>query len=392
MSFTARRVVTQGCSRLLATRIRQKDATFYFVSFPAREIMDRVRFVSRFYFEGEEIAPEATADDEIGKFISRVERSDAAFQRPLKKRKVRDLVHFYESAAEQPAIPGTVLLITRETLRFTPQQGSFGVLTEPGEKFDIIDGQHRLAGLHFFSRHLEARGRAGVLDTLEVPALIFDGKSADFAAEMFVTINATQTRISRSHLVDLLEKVTLATPEEKFASKVVKMLYGEDTSPLRYRVNMLGGRSKGEKWILQSELYNEILRLVGGKERKDAKLRNLLVTRWDMRADRAFQLIADYLKAVKETFGRAWGDREYQVTSAVALKAYLRALPAVLSDRRTVERWERERSAAVLLERVRPWAGIVEDLRTEGFFNRFPAKGQLERVRLIQKDLEKELA
>ena len=37
---------------MLATRIRQKDGTFYFVSFKARDILSRVKFTSRFYFEG----------------------------------------------------------------------------------------------------------------------------------------------------------------------------------------------------------------------------------------------------------------------------------------------------------------------------------------------------
>ena len=36
----------------LATRIRQKDGMFYFVSFKARDILSRVKFTSRFYFEG----------------------------------------------------------------------------------------------------------------------------------------------------------------------------------------------------------------------------------------------------------------------------------------------------------------------------------------------------
>jgi len=37
-----------------ATRIRQKDGIFYFVNFKARDILSRVKFTSRFYFEGEQ--------------------------------------------------------------------------------------------------------------------------------------------------------------------------------------------------------------------------------------------------------------------------------------------------------------------------------------------------
>ena len=55
--------------------------------------------------------------------------------------------------------------------------------------------------------------------------VVFDGKSADFATEMFVIINSTHTRINKSHLVDLYERVSWETPEKKFAAKVVNLLY-----------------------------------------------------------------------------------------------------------------------------------------------------------------------
>ena len=60
---------------MLSTRIRQKDGIFYFVSFKARDILSRVKFTSRFYFEGETIEAEADEDDPIAKFIGSVERT-----------------------------------------------------------------------------------------------------------------------------------------------------------------------------------------------------------------------------------------------------------------------------------------------------------------------------
>ncbi|MGH7603215.1 MAG: hypothetical protein ACRENK_04360 [Gemmatimonadaceae bacterium] len=64
---------------MLATQIRQKDGIFYFVSYPAKELLSRVRFISRFYGDGEQIAPSRIAqDDDIAQFIARIERTDAA--------------------------------------------------------------------------------------------------------------------------------------------------------------------------------------------------------------------------------------------------------------------------------------------------------------------------
>src|SRR5919201_4112734 len=125
---------------MLATRIRQKDGIFYFVSFKATDILSRVRFTSRFYFEGETIEAEADTDDPIAKFIGSVGRSEKAFQRLLSRKKVRDIVNFYESAGTQPAIPGSILLFSEEVLKFRPLGNfqSIGDLEDPETGFLII--------------------------------------------------------------------------------------------------------------------------------------------------------------------------------------------------------------------------------------------------------------
>src|SRR5437867_11354665 len=159
---------------MISTRIRQKDGIFYFVSFKARDILNRVRFTSRFYFEGETIEAEADADDPIAKFIGSVERSEKAFQRLLSRRKVRDIVNFYESAETQPAIPGTILLFSEEVLKFRPlgQYESLCGLEDAESGCLSIDGQHRLAGLRFYGD-----GNPGMLDHIEVPCVVFDGRT-----------------------------------------------------------------------------------------------------------------------------------------------------------------------------------------------------------------------
>jgi hypothetical protein len=50
--------------------------------------------------------------------------------------------------------------------------------------------------------------------------VIFDGKAEDFAAEMFVIINSTPTRINKSHLIDLYERIAWAEPEKKLAARI----------------------------------------------------------------------------------------------------------------------------------------------------------------------------
>ena len=362
---------------MLATQIRQKDSVFYFCAYPVDDILDKARFISRFYAEGAPslAADEVEDDDEVAKFISKIESTDTAFQRQVSKAKVSQIQNFYETAASQPPIPGTVLLFTDEKLKFDPVKPftNIGNLTEPKGKYLIIDGQHRLAALHFFRRARPEEAR-----TIHVPCVIFDGKSEDFATEMFVIINSTPTRINKSHLVDLYEKVSWAAPDKKFAARIVDHLYREGDSPLRYKINRLGGRSKQEKWILQAELFNELHRWATGDWRKLAKKQNL-----PREAERYYEIVRDFLRAAEKAWGEAWGHAGYMITRPVTLKAMLRvcadlaAEDAEPKDER-VKRWTR---------RLAPWSDLARSFKLEGFYERFPAKGQVERVARIHREL-----
>jgi DGQHR domain-containing protein len=364
---------------MLATRIRQKDGIFYFASIPAKDILAKVRFISRFYGEGDQgIAPQVISQsDEIAQFIARIEHNDAAFQRQLSRAKVRALKNFYEMAVSQPPIPGTVLLFTSEKLGFTPLSGeqSVGNLQEANSKFLIIDGQHRLAALQFYLRE-----RPGEGNNIHVPCVIFDSRSEDFAAEMFVIINSTPTRINKSHLVDLYERISWAEPDRRFAARLVDKLYREGDSPLKYRINRLGGRSQQEKWILQAELFNELHRWVSGEWRKIQRAGH--TTR---EADRYYAIVRDFLKACQKVWGTSWGHPNYMVTKPVTLKAMIR----VCADLARVDAEPGDGRQARWEKRLAPWTERMREFRMEGFYERFPAKGQIERVARLHRDLAK---
>jgi DGQHR domain-containing protein len=363
---------------MIATQIRQKDAVFYFASYPSEQLLTKVRFISRYYDEeGGGIQPETVAaDDDVAQFISKIERSDKAFQRQVGKAKVAAIRNFYETAISQPPIPGVVLLFTPQKLNFRNlDDGSSGVghLQEPDDKFLIIDGQHRLAALQFFERTHPDDAK-----NINVPCVIFDGRTEDFATEMFVIINSTPTRINKSHLVDLYERVSWAEPDRRFAAHIAEMLYSEGDSPLRYRINRLGGRSKQEKWILQAELFNELHRWVKSAWKK------IEPQGTDRRAAaKYYEIVRDFLKAAAEVWGDIWGDAGYMVTKPVTLKAMLR----VCADLANTDAEPTEGRVARWRGRLGPWTEQVREFRNEGFYERFPAKGQVERVARIHRDL-----
>ena len=120
---------------MLATQVRQKDGVFYFAAYPTEDLLEKVRFISRFYGEGEQIAAEEVEARRRGRRSSSpasskpTRRSSAQ----LSKAKVAPIKNFYETAVSQPPIPGTVLLFTPRSLQFEPVRGfdNVGHLEEP---------------------------------------------------------------------------------------------------------------------------------------------------------------------------------------------------------------------------------------------------------------------
>jgi len=357
---------------MIAVQIQQKDARFYFVSFPAEDLLRHVRFTSRFHHEDDHIQPTPPAEeDEVARFIANVERSDEAFQRELAAKKIRAIMNFYETALTQPPIPGTVLLFSQERLEFTPLSHlpGLGHLQNPAQPYLIIDGQHRLAALHFFAKKHPQEARA-----IQVPCIIFDRQSRDFAAEMFVVINSTPTRISKSHLVDLYEKVSWISPQQRVAARIVHMLYSRSDSPLRYRISRLGSRTHKDKWILQSELFHEVHQWIENDPSHSPA----------EEAERRYQILSDFLFAARKTWGEAWGNPGYMVTCPVTIRAMIRVCVQLTAQGEHEPAEDRLRRWMELLQ---PWTKLIPEFEATNFYQRFPAKGQVERIRIIQNEL-----
>ncbi len=257
-----------------------------------------------------------------------------------------------------------------------------GDLSEPKGDFLIIDGQHRLAGLQFYLRESDADRK------LELPCVVFDGKTADFATEMFVIINSTHTRINKSHLIDLYERIQWGTDTEKrYAAALVRSLYNEEDSPLQYHINMLGGRSQQDLWINQAQIFGEVYRLV----RRKAILSFFKDSRGWSR-NRGYGYLRDVLRGARSAFQEAWGDnKRFMVTRDVTLKALVRLAGDAAASWSGQHFQPGEECSAVLEKRFAPWRELIRKFRREGFYERFPAKGQVERVDKIRRRLAQEV-
>jgi hypothetical protein len=100
-------------------------------------------------------------------------------------------------------------------------------------------------------------------------------------------------------------------------------------------------------------------------------------------ARRRYEIVRDFLKAAEKVWGEAWGSASHMVTRPVTIKAMLRVcFDLAASDAEPAEgrvaRWTR---------RLAPWGQLARELRAEGFYERFPAKGQVERVARVHREL-----
>ena len=360
---------------MLAIRLKQKESVFYLAAYRASDLLRKVQFAGKAYEgEGEE---EGGDDESVLTFFKKVQSGSHFFQRRPYARKVRQIAEFYSDPKGQPLIPGAILLYTPEKLAFDPTGTSalMGNLHDPQEPFLVIDGQHRLAGLDVIGQK-----QPQVLEKIDVPCVIFDKSQAEFAVERFVIINSTPTRLNRSHLIDLYERLQRATPVDKAAAKSVALCYGETDSPLHRKVDMLGRHRRTERWIRQASLFRELRRLAE---------RNPKLFGEEPKPKALYEVTRDFLRAARRTFGEAWDHPRYRVTSDVTLMAILRVLGDYLRSargQRTFEAAERQRAFENLLE---PWQPMVPDFREEGFYERFAARGQVERVEKIRTRLSR---
>jgi DGQHR domain-containing protein len=347
-----------------AIRMQQFGVQFYQASLTASDIDKLVRFEVLSYGEsgagvrgGRRKTPSKVNWDLLERRIASNER---AYQRQIIRRKIDELVQYYEqcrSTHDLPAIPGAVIISCDEALSFGPVEAgsSLGRLRVPEREgiLRAIDGQHRLLALHADIDNIRDQD-------FTVPAVIFDRLPEDHVVQMFVTINAKHTRLNPSHLVSLSGRQLYRDDALAIAHDVVRALNDQENSPLRSEIKLLGvGRGK----IAQAPLAQEFKRLFASDEL--GGLRKAAEFRADSR-----RFFVNYFKQVSVVFGAAWAGRKYAIRKASALRAFIRVVPDVVRrlDQMHVGRSDFRAIGLV----IAPWGRRIGDQRfeTEGAWKR----------------------
>jgi DGQHR domain-containing protein len=348
-----------------AIRMQQFGVSFYQASLTARDVDKLVRFEVLSY--GEKKHPPVRGRRDLGRskvnwnlLEQRIAGSDEAYQRQIIRRKIEELVQYYEQCREArnlPSIPGAVIISCDEPLRFEPIDGdsNLGTLKVPEREgiLRAIDGQHRLLALH---SDIDRFGH----EQFTVPAIIFDRLPEDHIVQMFVTINAKHTRLNPSHLVSLSGRQLYSDPNLAAAHDVVRALNDRDDSPLFGQIKLLG---VGPGKVAQAPLAQELKQLfasdaLGGPRKAE-----------DFREE-ARRFFVNYFKQISNLFTTAWNGRKYSVKTAPALRAFIRVAPDVI---RRLDQERAERTDFRAIGRViAPWGRRIGDARfdTDGAWKR----------------------
>ncbi len=349
-----------------AIRMQQFGVQFYQASLSATDIDKLVRFEVLSY-GGHSQSPTRGAHRPRKTRINwellerRIAASERAYQRQIIRRKIEELIGYYEQcrqARDLPSIPGAVIISCDERLTFVPADGPdspIGTLKLPEREGTLraIDGQHRLLALH-----ADIERFAG--EDFSVPAIIFDQLPEDHIVQMFVTINAKHTRLNASHLVTLSGRQLYRDENLAAAHDVVRTLNDREDSPLVGDIKLLG---VGHGHVAQAPLAQELKRLFAsdafGGPRKSQDFK-----------EEARIFFLNYLKQIAQVFTAAWNGRKYSIKTATALRAFIRVAPDVVRrlDQEHVDRTDYRAIGRV----ISPWGRRIGDVRfeTDALWNR----------------------
>jgi DGQHR domain-containing protein len=352
-----------------AIRMQQFGVQFYQASLTASDIDKLVRFEVLSYGEGAQPGvrggrqkPGMPAPSKVNwDFLERrIASSDKAYQRQIIRKKIDELVQYYEQcrqARDLPSIPGAVIISCDEKLSFQAMDADtrVGILKVPEREgiLRAIDGQHRLLALHADIERFRD-------EDFSVPAIIFDRLPEDHVVQMFVTINAKHTRLNASHLVSLSGRQLYRDEALATAHDVVRALNDREDSPLYDEIKLLGvGRGR----VAQAPLAQELKKLFAGDGAFTSRKSS------DMHEE-AKKFFVNYFKQIALVFQGAWNGRKYSIRSAAALRAFIRVAPDVA---RRLDQEHADRGDFRAIGRViAPWGRRIGDLRfeTEGAWKR----------------------
>lgn len=261
-----------------ATEITQQGKKLYVLTMDSRDLFD-VTVVSR-----------------------REENKERGYQRNLRGSRAREIARFVDE--DKGIIPNSIIVNFDKSVKF-----SNGQLTIPRKKDAgwIIDGQHRLYGLHF----AKANFPVCVVAFIDIPL--------SEQINLFITINRTQKGVPSSLFLDLLPHIK-GTEEslERKARDLVEQLNLREDSPWQDNINMTG---EGQGAI---SLVNFVRKLKPIIDPDGGALRTASF-------EEQYKIIRNYFTAVKTVFSDEWVNPKSLIKKTLGFGALMEAFPDIFN-------------------------------------------------------------
>ncbi len=248
-------------------------------------------------------------------------------QRPLLPGRVKEISAYTKTI--DACFPTAVLLsIKGKCAEFNDQNNTL-VLTpfkSPDEDLEasipfthlanVIDGQHRIAGLHDYEG-----------EDFEVNVSIFVDIDVSTEAYLFSTVNLAQTKVNKSLVYDLFELATKRSPQ-KLCHEISVTLDKEPDSPFHSRIKRLGSAQAHNLpgSITQAAFVQALIKYLSNNPMRDRDLYmrgktpilhdgdlNKLIFREFMIKENDYDLtdiLWDYFSAVRERWPVAWNSQD----------------------------------------------------------------------------------
>ncbi|MBF0333378.1 MAG: DGQHR domain-containing protein [Alphaproteobacteria bacterium] len=248
--------------------------------------------------------------------------------------------------------------------------------------FQIIDGQHRLAGFND-SNSTE----------FDVVVSFFIDLQIEDQAYLFSIINLKQTKVSKSHVYDLFDLSEIRSPQ-KTAHTIAKTMNRDPDSPFFQRLKLLGmtpkfeGEALYEAPLTQGMFVDRLLRLIShtpiedrdaSKNREPLRLSGHevgggLIFRQFYAEDKDWAILKtmnNYFVAVSAHFPKEWADRSSPLSRTIGYGALLRLLVDLYQEGVT----EKDISSDFFSRKIRAIRERYEASETTINFDSFPAAG-----------------
>jgi DGQHR domain-containing protein len=185
-------------------------------------------------------------------------------QRQLADNRQREIADFVTDP--DATFPTSIIVSVHEDVVTIDKKHSKLIFKFDDKLGEVLDGQHRLEGLHLAMEE----GAAKRVGAFELPVVFMLNLSPDDKAYIFSVINSKQTKVPTSLIFDLFGMQTSRSPK-KTCHDIAQSLNTKEDSPFYRGVKMLGNKIFESEYLTQGAFAKYLLKLISKTPEEDAR-------------------------------------------------------------------------------------------------------------------------